>query len=182
MGDSITAGSSGVWFGTPNVELGRPFSPIFNKGVPGQQTGEMVARFSADILAHSPHVCVILAGVNNIGSNGVGDDFSVITSDLATMYTAAINAGVKVIACTIMPKNSLNATQRSRLTDVNNWIRAQASPNIYLCDWQVAVSTGDGLTWNPAYSSDGLHPNTEGALAMGAVIKPVLQQVALALA
>src|SRR5215218_1669975 len=63
IGDSITDG----WGRRTN-----PFfsgKPYVNRGISGQTTPQMLVRFRADVVALSPAVVVILAGINDIAEN-----------------------------------------------------------------------------------------------------------------
>lgn len=180
MGDSITSGQQ--WFTRSDYLSGWPFS-ILNKGRPGEQTGQMVTRFAADITANHPSVVNILAGTNNIGASSSPNSAAII-SDLSTMVNAATGDGSRVILCTLLPRNAtvgvpLSAGQIAALNAVNTWIRGRAAAgSVYVCDWTVQMSTGDGVTPTSALFSDDLHPNEAGALVMAPIHKFVLAQVA----
>lgn len=84
MGDSIIANCA--WQNYRNN--------ILNAGVSGNTTAQMVARFSADVLAHSPATVGILGGNN---------DSTASIANIVTMAQAARSAGVRAILCTRTP-------------------------------------------------------------------------------
>ena len=58
LGDSITD----LW----NLAAYFPSRPYVNRGIGGQVTPQLVARFHADVIALKPSAVVILAGVNDV--------------------------------------------------------------------------------------------------------------------
>jgi lysophospholipase L1-like esterase len=161
MGDSITA-----WWSMPTYFPARRYD---DKGVPGNTTAEMLARFSTDVLAYDPKVVIILGGTNSLGyvSN------EQVESELEAMYTAAQQAGIKVVACTITPRRPTASDSRGDLTpqivEVNQWIRNYATANgITVADYYPALAGPDG--WLPQnLTVDFVHLTPEAY----AIITPV---------
>ena len=155
---------------------------MFNSGVPGQQTSQMVSRFAADITAKHPALVSILAGANDIGAVS-NPDAAAITNNLQSMVSAATADGSKVILCTLLPRNKtpgvpLDSGQVTALNSVNAWIRTRAvAGSVWVADWTVQMSVGDGVTPNSSYFTDDLHPNSAGYEVMASVYTPVLGQV-----
>jgi lysophospholipase L1-like esterase len=138
MGDSITA-----WW---DLKTYFPGSYYLDKGVPGNTTAQMLARFDVDVIAHQPKVVVILGGTNSIGyvSN------EQVEQELQAMYTAAQQAGIRVVACTITPRRPSASDARGDLTPqilvVNEWIKQYAAANgIVVADYYLALAGPDGL-------------------------------------
>jgi lysophospholipase L1-like esterase len=142
-------------------------------GVPGNQTSLMVARFTAEVInPGDAEYVVILGGINDVSA---GYDAATIESRLQTMYTAAHNAGIKVVALTITPFKGVtwwDAGKQTIVETVNTWIRASANYVDYVIDTYAALedpATADTLL--PAYDSgDHLHPSTAGSQAIAAAI------------
>ena len=93
---------------------GRPPLPgytVMNRGVGGQQTGQMRARFQADVIESQSAAVLIWGHINNITqSNLAGAAPERVTtilnaaqSDYAAMVGAARAAGVSVILATEIP-------------------------------------------------------------------------------
>jgi lysophospholipase L1-like esterase len=96
------------------------------------------------------------------------------------MYKRAHDAGIRVVAGTIIPYNTATADQNARMHDINDWIRTQgrADPGVVYVDTRAAVAApGDPDTL--ASSPDGLHPDAAGYRKMAEAIAPA---IALALA
>lgn len=66
FGDSITAGQYLEESDTYLRKLAARFEcETINAGVPGNTTGQGLARFERDVLAHRPDVCVVAFGMND---------------------------------------------------------------------------------------------------------------------
>jgi hypothetical protein len=93
--------------------------------------------------------------------------------NLTAMYTAALNAGIKVVAQTV-PPTTTNATGiEARRLKINAWIRdyARSTPGIILSDMGAAWQDPTLAGYKPvvAYVGDGTHPTVAGAMVAGRV-------------
>ena len=99
MGDSITDG----WYGSDKDFF--TDNNLIGRGISGQCTSHMLARFQRDVVELNPKYVAILAGINDIAHNDnyvdVEDAFLIIVSmcDIADRY------GIKVVLCTTTPGN-----------------------------------------------------------------------------
>jgi lysophospholipase L1-like esterase len=149
MGDSITEG----W----------PL-PDHNKGIFGQTTAQMLARFNTDVIGHGYERVVILGGTNdiNIPQINVMD----VYTNLDAMATMAESAGMEVVLCKVPPR--FPAMYDDRYTSVNEEITSLAqSKHLLLVDYFTV------LTGHPEFFKDGVHPNQMGY----AVMENTLSQV-----
>ena len=148
---------------------------VLNRGVNGERTDEIAARFDRDVLAAHPRVVVILAGVNDV-YQGLPAEHA--TRQLRAMYDRAITAGIVVVAASIIPYNSATQGQNGAMHDINAWIATQAAkdPRIAFVDTRAAVAAPgnpDRLSGSP----DGLHPDVNGYRAMALAIESALARV-----
>ncbi|HEY6357712.1 MAG TPA: GDSL-type esterase/lipase family protein [Vicinamibacterales bacterium] len=148
---------------------------VLNRGVDGERTDEIAARFDRDVLAAHPRVVIILAGVNDVYQ---GLPAERVTRELRAMYDRAIAAGIDVVAASIIPYNSATRGQNVEMHDINAWIAAQAAkdPRIAFVDTRAAVAApghADRLSGSP----DGLHPDVDGYHRMADAIGPVVSAV-----
>jgi len=174
IGDSLTA------FNTVNYAyLNNLLSLLGNKwngnnfGVGGNYTAQMLARFNNDVLSNFDAEYVIIWG-------GIVDviyyvDNTVIESNLQAMYTAAHNAGLKVVALTLCPFKGSSGYTPDRLTNlqtINNWIKNTATGIDYIIDtYPVLVDPATSDTLLPAYDyGDHLHLSAVGLDAVGSAI------------
>jgi lysophospholipase L1-like esterase len=144
---------------------------VLNRGVNGERTDQIAARFDRDVLSHHPAVVIILAGVNDVYQ---GRPAETVTTELRKMYDRAAAAKIPVIACSIIPYNSATPDQNARMHAVNRWIREQA--DVTVIDTRAAVArpdNGDMLIGSP----DGLHPDVAGYHRMADAIEPMVRRV-----
>src|SRR5580765_2958721 len=111
------------------LRLAHPEWTVLNRGVNGERSDEIARRFDRDVIAHSPNVVVIIAGGNDVYQ---GRNAGQVTQGLRTMYSRARDAGVAVVAGTIVPYNSATEGQNLQMRAVNEWIVAEAGrdPNM----------------------------------------------------
>jgi lysophospholipase L1-like esterase len=175
LGDSTTAGTPGFLSPREAPPDGRgdvtsqyaywlmqshPDWSVINKGINGQRSDEIRARFEEDVVAKHPHVVVIVAGVNDVYQ---GRDAAHVERELAAMYERARQAEIKVVAGSILPYDTATPEQNARMREINAWIELQTSetPGMAFADTRAAVASAtdpDRLVSSP----DGLHPDADG--------------------
>lgn len=190
MGDSLTAGNGGLSIATPvqaidplildskgmhnwaNVFLGHDLEVLGNAGIGGQESDQIAARFTTDVLAYSPAIVVILAGIND-------EETDATTTNLTTMYEAALGAGILCCAVTIPPSTGSTSAVRDHRLKVNGWIRdwCRSHPGMVLADVGAAWHDPSLAGFSPftTYVADGVHPTTLGAMVAGRVIAAALR-------
>jgi lysophospholipase L1-like esterase len=157
------------------LRLAHPEWTVLNRGVNGERSDEIARRFDRDVIAHSPNVVVVIAGVNDVYQ---GRNASQVIQGLRTMYSRARDAGVAVVAGTIVPYNSATEGQNLQMRAVNEWIVAEAGrdPNVTAVDTRRAVADpadADRLAGSP----DGLHPDVDGYRRMAEALAPVIERL-----
>ena len=143
---------------------------VLNRGINGQRSDEIRARFERDVVQNAPAAVVIIAGVNDIYQ---GRSVDHVTAQLQAMYARAAGAGIPLVAGSIVPFNTATPEQNQRMRQVNDWIRRQ--PKVTFADTRGAVAASG----NPDMlfeSPDGLHPTAAGYRRMADVIDAALQQ------
>lgn len=189
LGDSTTAGAPGFrspleappeGSGDPQSQyaywltLHHPEWRVLNRGVSGQRTDEILARFTTDVIAASPQIVIILAGVNDLHQ---GKPVGWVTKYLARMYAQAHRAHIVVVACSILPYDAATDEVRRRMKDANDWIveYTQTHPGMLFCDTARSVE-------HTAYpgrlisTTDGLHPDVAAYRMLGSALAGVLEQ------
>jgi lysophospholipase L1-like esterase len=189
MGDSTTAGTPAFHSPREVPPNGRgdetsqyaywlmkahPEWQVVNQGINGERSDQIHARFEDDVVAKNPAVVVIIGGVNDVYQ---GRPAQHVKDELAAMYTRAHDAGIRVVAGTIIPYNTATAEQNAAMHEINDWIRAQAraDPGVIYVDTRAAVASPgdpDRLISSP----DGLHPDSVGYRRMANAIEPGIQQ------
>jgi lysophospholipase L1-like esterase len=187
LGDSTTAGTPGFKSpieAPPNGEgneesqyaywlmRAHPEWRVLNRGVNGERSDQIAARFARDVVPVAPRAVVVIAGVNDI-YQGLGVD--VVVRELELMYDAARSAGIAAIAGTILPYNTATPDANERMRAVNEWIRLHAASrdDLAFCDTRLAVAVPgdqDRLVSSP----DDLHPSPEGYRLMARALEPAI--------
>jgi lysophospholipase L1-like esterase len=147
---------------------------MLNRGVNGERSDQIRARFERDALRARPAVIVIIAGVNDVYQ---GRDAADVERELEAMYGAARAAHVPVVAGTIIPFNTATSDQNARMRAVNDWIRAYtaAHSDVVFCDTRASVAepgNPDRLVSSP----DNLHPSPDGYRLMALALEPAVKR------
>jgi lysophospholipase L1-like esterase len=147
---------------------------VINQGINAQRSDQIAARFDEDVIAKKPAVVVIIAGVNDVYQGRPADT---VKAQLAAMYKRAHDAGIRVVAGSIIPYNTATPDQNARMHEINDWIRAQerADPGVIFVDTRAAVAAAGDLD-KLASSPDGLHPDAAGYHRMADAIAPGIER------
>jgi lysophospholipase L1-like esterase len=194
LGDSTTAGTPGFRSaveappdGAGNVEsqyahwLTKQHAGwrVLNRGVNGERSDQIRARFARHVVEAMPQVVVIIAGVNDVYQ---GHRVADVERELEAMYEAAHAARIVVVAGSILPYDTADADANARMRAINDWIRAYAAARpdrMVFCDTRSAVAA-PGRPDQLVSSPDGLHPSPNGYRLMADALEPAIMQ-ALAL-
>ena len=174
IGDSITWQWAREGVGHPGFFSANNY---VNKGISGNKTGDMLARFKADVIDLDPHCVVIEGGTNDIAASS---DESILER-IKKMAKLAQDAGIPVIVGSVPPSNSFpkvpDFRPQDRIPGLNAMIKAWADgAGIAYADYySVLVDADQGL--KKAYQIDTIHPNADGYTEMEKVITPILTKV-----
>lgn len=189
LGDSTTAGSPAFKSpieappdGSGNVESqyaywltqGHSDWLVLNRGVDGERSDEIGARFARDVVHAEPDVVVILAGVNDVYQ---GRSAESVERELEAMYDLARAAKIAVVAGSIIPYNTATPEQNARMRAVNGWIRDYAAGHdgsVTFCDTRAAVAE-PGQPDRLVSSPDDLHPSPQGYRLMADALEPAIR-------
>ncbi len=188
LGDSTTAGTPGFLspleappHGRGNEESqyaywmtkAHPEWTVLNRGIDGQRSDEILARFQRDVVQERPDYVIILAGVNDIYQ---GAPLESIKKNLLAMYQRAIAAGITPVATTVLPYNTASDSDSRAIRELNKWIEDTAKRlGIPFCDTNQAVadpSNPDHLHSSP----EGLHPDVSGYRGMGEALVQTIER------
>lgn len=171
MGNSITEG----WIRSrPEFFAGKPW---INRGIGGQTTPQMLARFRQDVIALDPDVVVILAGTNDIAGNTGPLTLEDTFGYLVSMTELARTNEIKVILSSVLPTYdypwSPGLEPNKKIPRLNQMIRNYAEKEedvMYLDYFSAMADERNGL--RDELGSDGVHPNAKGY----AIMEPLVEE------
>ena len=174
IGDSITWQWAREGVGHPAFFSSNNY---VNKGISGNKTGDMLARFKADVIDLDPHCVVIEGGTNDIAASSLES----IVERLRKMAEMALEAGIPVIVGAVPPSNDFPKVPDFRPEEhidvlnglIKAWVDAAGIP--YADYYSVLVDGNKGL--KKEYQKDSIHPNAAGYTEMEKVISPILKKV-----
>lgn len=73
---------------------------VLNRGIDGQRSDEILARFQRDVVQEAPDYVIVLAGVNDIYQ---GIPLESIKRNILEMYASAVKAKIVPVAATVLP-------------------------------------------------------------------------------
>lgn len=169
MGDSITEG----WIDRqPDFFTG----DRIDRGISGQTTTQMLARFRADVIDLKPRVVHIMAGTNDIAGNIGATSLDRIEANIRTMVDLAEAHGIAVVIGSVLPARQFNWRPEiapvEPIAALNARLRALARErNLVFADYYAALDNGrHGLA--KAHAKDGVHPTAAGY----AVMRPIAER------
>lgn len=170
MGDSITEG----WINADPTFFTR--NSYADRGISGQSSSQMVARFYADVVTLRPRVVHIMTGTNDIGgaTGPVTEDESI--DNVRTMIDLAQANGIGVVLAAIPPMSRLlprpDFNLRPVVRALNARLRQLATERgVAFVDYYTPLAQPNGA-FDPRYANDGVHPTRSGY----AVMEPLAQQ------
>ena len=152
---------------------------VLNRGVNGERSDQIRARFARDAAQEKPAVVVIIAGVNDIYQGRSAQSVRAASSRRST--TPPARPGSRWSRAASSPSTSASADQNARMHAVNDWIRGYASSHggrVVFCDTRAAVAA-PGRPDRLVSSPDDLHPSPEGYRLMAAALEPAIKQAIL---
>ena len=151
------------------------------RGIGGQVTAQMLARFRADVINLHPEKVVILAGTNDIAMNQGYVALEHIYENIISMAELAQANGIKPYIASILPGDRYSWSwelDRDRIVKsikaVNDMLRAYCEKNgLVYVDYFAAMTDGNDAL-KKEYQQDAIHPNRAGYLVMEKVVLEAL--------
>lgn len=99
-----------------------------NRGISGQTTPQMLIRFRPDAIALDPKAVVVLAGINDIGSNTA---LNQIQDNLQSIAELAKCNQIQMIFASVLPVSETMSVTRPlhKIQALNDWIKQYCADN-----------------------------------------------------
>ncbi|MEO8256637.1 MAG: GDSL-type esterase/lipase family protein [Acidobacteriota bacterium] len=163
MGDSITDN----WVrGDPALFA----NGIVDRGIGGQTSPQMLARFRQDVVALRPRVVHIMAGTNDVAGNTGPTTLEDYQHHMLAMIDLARANDIAVVVAAIPPSRKLfwrgDLDPRPQIRRLNDWLRGLAfSRGLTFVDYGMVLADADG-GMRAGLGNDGVHPNRLGYAGM----------------
>lgn len=188
----ILGASYAQGWGTPALP---GYDRVINRGVGGEETGDMLKRFAADVVAAKPDAVLIWGHVNNI-SRSSPDQYESVKNAARAHYAAMLQqaraAGIEVIFATEVPwtepdgfldiirgwigslrgKQSYAARVSGQVHELNDYLRELASrEGCRLLDFEGVFANDNGTRKVEFAADDGSHISEAGYQALTALAR-----------
>jgi lysophospholipase L1-like esterase len=159
-----------------------PFrSAWVGRGVRGQGTTRMLARFRSDVIALKPQAVIIVGGTNDLiaADTRIGPDQSL--ANIETLVDLAEANGIAVILTTLPPVERFSTrpgfAPQPFIAQLNRQLRELTQRRgLILADFHAAMVAPDGATYRPGFSDDGIHPSPAAYRALEPVVRSALAE------
>ncbi len=152
-----------------------------NRGIAGQTTNQILARFLADVVALRPVGVVVLAGSADIAA---GMTPSAIADNLVMMGDVARAHSVQPMFASLLPASGEAAKIRTpeAIQKVNSWIRDYCiRENLIYIDYYSAMADAKGMM-KPEFTDDGVNPNSRGYRVMAPIALDAIERLRILMA
>lgn len=159
LGDSITA----AWDkAAPDLFV----NDVIDRGITGQTTGQMLARFRYDVIDLKPRVVHIMAGVNDVSVYGT----ALTRSNIMSMVELAKAHDIVVVLGAITPVARFwmfpELKPAPQIVALNHWLRDYArQEGLIFVDYHAPLADA-GQGFRDDLSNEGVHPNRDGYAIM----------------
>ena len=176
MGNSITE------FWEENHPMFFVNNQLVCRGISGQVSSQMLARFRQDVISLKPRIVVINCGTNDIAENNGPYDEDITIDNIKSMTELARAHGIEVVLSSVLPCDSFcwNPAVRQvadKISSLNRRILDYAaSQHLLYIDYYSRMSTPRGGMIKD-YTDDGVHPNAAGYDTMEPLLLDAIQQL-----
>ena len=181
-----------VFMGNSITQNWRKYRPEFFtngyvcRGIGGQMSSQMLARFRSDVLNLKPETVVILAGTNDIAMNQGYISLEHTMENIISMTELAKFNKIKVVLCSVLPGEKFRWSPEvtsqecvAKIAQLNEMIKAYALANkIPYADFYSAMADENKFLSKVyhEHGTDPIHPNKEGYIVMEEVIQKILNK------
>jgi len=149
-----------------------------NRGIGGQVTAQMLARFQQDVVELKPSVVVILGGINDIAENDGPITLEEIFNNIISMVKLAQANNIQVVVSSVLPANNFPwrpaIKPAEKVIALNAMLQSYCRSNniVYADYYSKMVNDEKGLDRTLAY--DGVHPTLAGYKMMEPIVEEAI--------
>jgi lysophospholipase L1-like esterase len=192
------AGSTGaprvIIFGDSRAEewpvpAGVAAGQFANRGIEGQTTAQLLARFGPHVAALHPRVVIIQAGINDLKAIPLAEEpRDMITRNCMTNLLLLVNRvtelGGTAVVTTVIPAGKVPLLRRpvwspaveAARKEVNTFLKGLARSNVVILDTDSLLADSKGRL-RPQYARDFLHLNSAGYAALNKELMARVTQI-----
>lgn len=168
MGDSITQGfpfsDNYSWVAILSEKYG---VPVINRGICGDYTSGMLARFHADVITEKPDAVIILGAYNDAFSD---IPLQTVCSNFEKMCSLALKHNIEPILGLPTPVDIPYV--ESVLAEYRNWIAGYSTKEkIKVINFYKMLYNPETGGTKPGTTTDGAHPSIEGYKKMAEAVR-----------
>lgn len=162
---------------------------FINRGITGQTSAQVIARFDYHIKPLQPRFIVVQVGINDLKMISFSPERreSIITNcknNISGIVTKSLDLGSTVILTTIFPLGKTpvwrslfwSDDMSDAITDVNDYLYSLKGPNVFIVDTAAILADEKG-TVRKEYSKDFLHINAAGYTVLNNDLLQLLSNV-----
>ena len=153
---------------------------LVGRGISGQVSSQMLARFRQDVINLKPRIVVINCGTNDIAENNGPYDEDITMDNIKSMTELAMANGIQVILSSVLPADGFSWNPNVR--DVVKKIKHLNERIMEYCEIRhipyvdyFKSMTSNGASMIKGYTEDGVHPNSAGYDMMETVLLDTLK-------
>ena len=175
MGNSITE----FWMETHPAFFAQ--NHLVGRGISGQVSSQMLARYRQDVINLAPRIVVINCGTNDIAENNGPYDEDITMDNIKSMTELAMAHGIQVMLSSVLPCNQFcwNPSVKNvvdKIKHINMRIADYAtSLDLPYIDYYSKMVTRDGALREDC-TDDGVHPNATGYYLMEQTLMEMLEK------
>lgn len=154
---------------------------LVGRGIGGQVSSQMLARFRQDVIYLSPCIVVINCGTNDIAENNGPYDEDITMDNIISMTELALAHGIKVILSSVLPCDQFcwNPGVKNVVSKINHLNRRIADyaalQDLPYIDYYSKLVTREGALRSDC-TDDGVHPNATGYYVMEQALMEMLEK------
>ncbi len=154
-----------------------PGKPYLNRGIGGQNSGQLLVRFRQDVIHLHPAAVVFLESTNDI-SQKIEPEVS--ENNWRSIAELAKANGIQMILTSITPSTHFAWNPEMHPAETimarNAWLKEYAASHslIYVDFFPVLANAENGMKAD--LTVDGVHPNKQGYAAMAPLVQAAIDQ------